>query len=77
MNKKRRKELSDILSELQALAARLEAVRDEEQDAFDNMPESLQDGAAGNAMQEIISSLDDVEPALSEAIELIEGVVNA
>ena len=43
----------------------LEAVLDEEQEALDNMPESLQDGEKGQQMQEYIdaieNALDDLE----------------
>lgn len=33
---------------------------EEEQDALDNMPESLQEGERGQQMQEYIDTMDDV-----------------
>ena len=67
MNKIRRKELASIVAKLEALDAlrleineMLESVRDEEQEALDNMPESLQDGEKGQQMQEYIDTMADV-----------------
>ena len=72
MNKARRKELAQIVAKLEELEAlhleikeELEAVRDEEQEALDNLPESLQESERGEQMQEYIdameSALDDLE----------------
>lgn len=72
MNRMRRKELARIVEKLERLEAlrleikeELETVMEEEQEALDNMPESLQDGEKGQQMQEYIdameSALDDLE----------------
>ena len=72
MNKIRRKELAHIVAKLEELEAlhleikeALEAVLDEEQEALDNLPESLQESERGEQMQEYIdtmeSALDDLE----------------
>ena len=41
MNKARRKELAEIVELLEEARERLEAVRDEEEEALENLPESL------------------------------------
>ena len=41
MNNKRREKISDLMEELSNLKDRLETIREEEDDARDNMPESL------------------------------------
>lgn len=69
MNKERRKELEAIAALLSDAKGRLEAVRDEEQEAFDNMPEGLQQGERGQAMEEAVSTLEDAASALED----IEG----
>ena len=61
MNKQRRKDLLDVAEHLQDALDRLSEVRDEEQEAFDNMPESLQYGSRGDAMQEAIDTMDEWE----------------
>lgn len=46
MNADRRKQLGEALSKLNDARIIIEQVRDEEQEAFDNLPESLQNGRA-------------------------------
>lgn len=41
----------------------------DEQNAFDNMPESFQEGERGDTMQENITNLEDAENALQEIME--------
>lgn len=59
----------------------LEEVRDEEQDKYDNMPESLQNGANGERMQTAIealeSAIDTLETTESELEQGINDVENA
>lgn len=59
MNKARRNELSAILVLIEEARERLGAVRDEEQEAFDNMPESLHYSERGEIMEEYISTMDE------------------
>lgn len=49
MNKARFARLSKLIEELSA-------IRDEEQDAFDNLPENFQYGSQGETMQEGITA---------------------
>lgn len=90
MNKTRRKKLEalrDKLLEFQSSALeikeQLDALRDEEKDAYDNMPESLQNSEKGLAMNSGIDSLDSVVTALeeidsqlSDAVDAIENATN-
>ena len=52
MNKTRFARLSKLIEELSA-------IRDEEQDAFDNLPENFQYGSQGETMQEGIDVMDE------------------
>lgn len=72
MNKQRRKDLFDVAESLQEALDRLSEVRDEEQEAFDNMPESLQYGSRGGAMQEAIDTMDEWESEIDEIKSRIE-----
>lgn len=76
MNKTRRKAIAaqaalidHILGQLADIRGELETLRDEEQEAYDNMPESLQAGERGDHSQGAISYL---ESAISY-IEDFEG----
>lgn len=58
MNKARRQELLDVAASLGEAMDRLSEIRDEEQEAFDNMPEGLQCSSRGDSMQEAIDEMD-------------------
>lgn len=75
MNKSRRATLNMIANALQELKSQLETVRDEEQDAFDNMPESFQESERGETMQEMIDNMDYANDSLDDAISYISEVI--
>jgi len=73
MNKQRRKEVARAVAMIEEAKSILETCRDEEQDYFDNMPESFQDGQKGedaqtaiDALDEAVSQMDDVSQALGD-----------
>lgn len=61
-----RAKLDEVKALIEAARETAEAVRDEEQDALDNMPESLQQGERGEAMQDAIEQLDALIDGLDE-----------
>ena len=67
MNKERRKKLACVISKLQDNASILMAIQEEEQMAFDNLPEGLQTSEKGEKMEEAVSQL--------EAVSQIEDIV--
>lgn len=67
MNKLRRKSLAEVIAKLEELDSlrqeameMLQQVIDEEQEAYDNMPESLQYSERGEQLQEYIDSMQGV-----------------
>lgn len=60
MNKQRRKALEEIIGKLEELKEEIEAIQEEEQEAYDNIPESLQDTDRANHMYENIDALEEV-----------------
>lgn len=67
MNAKRRKALLSIIAKLENMDAMREEIRehlqnvmDEEQEAVDNMPDSLQNSVRGQNMLENIDEMQDV-----------------
>ena len=76
MNKERRKELEAIDALIATAKERLEMVRDAEQEAFDNLPDSLQQGERGQAMEEAIGNLESTIANLEDAAGEIEGIAN-
>ena len=74
MNKARRNRIADVQTQLEALKQDIDAILSEEQEAFDNMPESLQESERGQAMQEAIDAL---ESAIGSCEELDEYLTSA
>jgi len=74
MNKSRRKQIEELCSEMTNQLEGLWILLDEEQEYYDNMPESLQDSERGEQSQEYIdtmeSALDDIESALGTLEEV-------
>ncbi len=75
MNKSRRKNLATIIETLEAMKSSLEDVRDEEESAFDNLPESIQESERGETMQEIVDALYDACDSLEETIDSLNEIV--
>lgn len=74
MNKARRKRISKILEQLEGLSVEIEEVMNEEQEAYDNLPESIQYSERGENMEEYIFSLDDAMNYISDAISSLEEI---
>jgi len=67
MNDERRKEIAKAMTLLQDAVNIIEAVKDEEQDSFDNMPESFQQGDKGSQMEEGIQALESAVDSIQSA----------
>jgi hypothetical protein len=89
MNKQRRKELADVMDELSKFAAalvlvpnlaeileKLESLKDEEQDYYDNMPEGLQNGDKGAAAQQAVSDMENAISALEPLRDALDEFNN-
>lgn len=85
MNNQRRKAIAAALSTFEALnlndvaniLADVEALRDEEQEYFDNMPEGLQGGDKGSMAEEAIGQLEEAIERLQEIVDAVDTVVDA
>lgn len=74
MNKARRKELASIVELIEEARERLESVKDEEQEDFGNMPESLQDSERGETMQEYIDTMEELLDALDDGVDELQEI---
>lgn len=59
MNRNRRKQLSDIADQIDALITSLEIVKDEEQEALENRPDSLQQTEASQQSESAVGALEE------------------
>jgi uncharacterized protein YukE len=75
MNKARREAIEKVAEQLSDLKDAIEALRDEEQDYFDNMPESFQGGEKGEAAESAISELDDAASSVEAAFDSLMNAI--
>jgi len=77
MNKDRRERLTKlVLQKLEDARGDLQAILEEEQDAYDNLPESFQNGEKGIVMQEGIDDMATVIDEIDGAVISVEDIVN-
>lgn len=76
MNKERRRSFRILALKLEELREYLEALKDEEQDYYDNMPESLQCSEMGERAEEAVSNLEDAYDSIDSAIDSIHEALD-
>lgn len=82
MNKQRREKIGKLKAsiqsaqiELKQLSSELSSILNEEQDAFDNMPEGLQGSYRGMCSEDAIDNMEEASEKLDEAVELLNDIV--
>lgn len=75
MNAAIRRELEKLSEEINAIMDRITEIREEEEEKYDNLPESLQESEKGEAFQEGIDSLENAEGNLDSAMSDIAEVI--
>lgn len=73
MNKSRRDQIAKIKEALEELRGKIEDLQSEEQDAFDAMPESLQQSDRGQASEAAAEALQSAYDSADEAINYLEA----
>lgn len=75
MNKQRRKWLEDIIGKLEEQKDELYNLQQEEQEAYDNMPENLQESERGQATCEYASDLETEYDSLEDVIQNLQEIL--
>lgn len=75
MNAQRGKWINSVWDKLDELKSEIESIMEEEQEAYDNLPESIQDGERGEKMQEAIDNLSNSMDSIDEAISYLESAI--
>lgn len=75
MNNQRRVKLREINIYINSILNMIESVRDDEESAFDNMPENLQGSNRAFEMEENIDYLDDAIDYLNDAVNSIGEII--
>lgn len=76
MNKERRKRLTSIAEQISVLIDEAQEICEEEQDAFNNMPEGLQQGERGQLMEQAVTTIETAVEGLEQAKYAIEEITN-
>lgn len=74
MNKQRRKQLAEASALITKAQSIIESVKDEEQEAHDNLPESIQYGEKGQQMEEYIDMLDEAYGQCDDLMSVIDEI---
>jgi|PlaIllAssembly_1097288.scaffolds.fasta_scaffold1865899_2 hypothetical protein len=75
MNKERRKALEKVDEVISDALTRLQDIKDEEESAFDALPEGFQSGEKGEAMQEAIQNMEDAIGMLEDAQSNVQTLI--
>jgi molecular chaperone GrpE (heat shock protein) len=73
MNKSRRGQIAKIKEILEELRGKVEDLQSEEQDAFDNMSENLQQGDRGQAAEAAVDALQSAYDSIDEALDYLQA----
>lgn len=68
MNKRQRKQLSDLCDQVGTIKDEVEMIRDDEQEKIDNLPDSLYGSSKEDEYQEGIDALEEIINSLEEVI---------
>ena len=72
MNNIRRNELEEIYNDLREICDRLENVKCDEEEYYNNIPENLKYSERGEKAEEAVSALEDALGEIEEALDNIE-----
>ena len=69
MNNTRRKSLRELIEKKEGIKQEIEEIKTEEEEYYNNMPSSVQDGEKGDRAQTVIEYLDEAMTAAGDVIE--------
>lgn len=75
MNKERRERLFEVEAPIEEAKCIIRDIIDEEQDAYDNLPPSLQDAERGLFMQDAIEALEELDSELDGFLGKVHQVI--
>ncbi|MCD8362810.1 MAG: hypothetical protein LUC98_07615 [Lachnospiraceae bacterium] len=74
MNKQRRDRLGKVFDQITEGMDVVDAVRREEEESYDNLPDSFRDGERGEEMQNYMEMLEEVSNYLDDARSVLEQI---
>lgn len=77
MNKARRETLTKIVGMLETAHAELDGIKSEEEEAFENLSEGLQQADRGQQMENNVSEMDAGLDSLQTALDSLEECIGS
>lgn len=77
MNNDRRKRINRIIDFLECVESDIQELLDEEQEAFDNLPETIQESERGDNMQDAINALQEAVDNAADLQSIIDSLIEA
>lgn len=74
MNRTRRKRLGEAFDKCAEILKILEEVKQEEEEAYENLPDSFRDGDRGEEMQNYIEMIKEAAGYIEDAESVIEQI---
>lgn len=74
MNREQRKEIKELIKQLEIVKDKIDSIRDDEEDKFDNLSEGLQATMRGQDMEDAIGNLEDAIDNIAEAVANLEVI---
>lgn len=74
MNAQRRKKRDEAIEKLNEALAIIEEIKDEEDTAYENMPEGLQKSERGEHLQENVDALESIYDEIETQVSELEEV---
>ncbi len=75
MNQDRRKRIRAIIDELGGIKEKIDLLMEEEQTAYDNIPEGLQSTEKSEKVEQNADDLGDVSSDIDNMIETLQGML--
>ena len=73
MNAARRETLDKAVALLEEAKSLIDGAAEEERDAYDNLPEGLQEAERGQRMDEVATELEEASSSLDDVIASVDG----
>lgn len=76
MNIRRKKQIEKLIPILEDLQSDIEIIKDEEQEALDNTPDSLQGSERYEISEAAVDSMDSAWDSIQEAIDYLQEIID-
>ena len=75
MNKQRRKLAEQYIGQLQEIKENIESLKDEEEEAYNNLPDGIQCSERGDEISDMMDHLGDASDSIGDAIDYLNEVL--